>query len=209
MSEPIPTQQMRDNGLIACHVCDALCRDVLPKVGQKVRCPRCDTILRTARRGGIDLVLALALAILVLMIAALSTPFLGLAGRGLSHDATVIDAALALGDRRTWPLAIAVFALIAAIPMARAAALAWVLIPLRLGRAALPGARRAFRLAIELRPWSMAEIFVIGVSVALVKVAGLASVDLGPAFWLFVLLGVLAIAEDIALCQRTVWSLLE
>ena len=195
--------------LIACHNCDALCRDHRPLPGQKVRCPRCGTIFRTGRRAGIDIVLALALAILVLMVAALSTPFLGLAGRGLSHDASAIDAALALGDGRTWPLALAVLALIALIPMLRAAALAWVLVPLRLGRARLPWAQAALRLAIRLRPWSMAEVFVIGVAVALVKVAGLASVELGPGFWLFVLLGVLTVIEDIALCHRTVWSLLE
>ena len=197
------------DALIACHTCDALCRDVRPAPGQKVRCPRCGTIFRTGRRAGIDLVLALALAILILMVAALSTPFLGLAGRGLSHDASAIDAALALGDRRIWPLAVAVLALIALIPMARALALAWVLIPLKLSRRPLPWARGVFRLAIRLRPWSMAEVFVIGVSVALVKVAGLASVELGPGFWLFVLLGLLTVAEDIALCHRTVWSLIE
>ena len=58
------------------------------------------------------------------------------------------------------------------------------------------------------RPWSMAEIFVIGVAVALVKVSGLASVTLGPAFWSFVLLGVVALMEDAVLCRRSVWDLI-
>jgi paraquat-inducible protein A len=98
--------------------------------------------------------------------------------------------------------------MIAAIPMTRAAALIYVLLPIRLGRVPAPGARAVFRLAIELRPWSMVEIFIIGVVVALVKVAGLAVVGLGAAFWMFILLALISFYEDAALCRRTVWRLL-
>ncbi|WP_170317746.1 paraquat-inducible protein A [Paroceanicella profunda] len=195
-------------GLTACHICDALCRDERPAPGQRVRCPRCGTPLRTWRNRAIDQLLAISLAVLVLMGTALTLPFLGLEGGGLAQEATVIDAAEAIGSGRAWPLGIAVGGLIFAVPLLRALALCYVLLPLREGHPPRRHARGAFRLAIELRPWSMAEIFVIGVAVALVKISGLASVTLGPAFWIFVLLAVLVTLEDISMCRRSIWSLI-
>lgn len=195
-------------GLIACGTCDALWRDDAPGPGQRVRCPRCRTVLRTARPAALDRVLAFALATPPLMAIALTASFLTLSGGGARREASVTDAAAAIADADTWPLALAVGALIIALPVLRAVALAYVLLPLRLGRPAARHAARAFRLAVELRPWSMAEIFLIGVAVALVKVSGLAAITMGPAFWSFVALAALALMEDAALCEHSVWDLI-
>jgi paraquat-inducible protein A len=85
----------------------------------------------------------------------------------------------------------------------------YVLVPVVLDR---PGARfaiPAFRLSEAMRPWSMAEIFAIGVAVALVKVSDLARVGFGPAFWMFGILVVLVIAMDSFMCKWSVWHRLE
>ena len=68
---------------------------------------------------------------------------------------------------------------------------------------------RAFRLSEALRPWSMAEIFTIGTAIALVKVADLANVVYGPAFWMFVALIVLVVLKDAIMCRHTIWALLD
>ena len=81
--------------------------------------------------------------------------------------------------------------------------------PLVAGRPPFAGATRAFRLSERLRPWSMAEIFIIGVAVALVKVAGLATVSLGPAFWAFAILVLVTVLQDNAMCRYTIWKTLE
>ena len=43
--------------------------------------------------------------------------------------------------------------------------------------------RVAMRWAEWIEPWAMAEIFMVGVVVSLVKVSDLASLNVGPAFW--------------------------
>ena len=68
---------------------------------------------------------------------------------------------------------------------------------------------RAFRLSEALKPWSMAEIFAIGAGVALIKIANLAEVTLGPAFWMFCLLVVLIWIGDRMTCRHSVWEALE
>lgn len=194
--------------LTACHICDALCRARPPEGGERINCPRCGTRLRTVRERAIDHLLAISLTIIPLMLVGLLAPFLSLSGGGARREAGVLDAAIAVGKTDFWELAIVVGMLIVALPVLRAVALCYVLLPLRLGRPPARYAKSMFRLTMRLRPWSMAEIFVVGVAVALVKVAGLASVTLGPAFWAFVILGVIVLLEDAVLCERSIWDLI-
>ena len=196
------------DAITACHVCDALCRDHPAEDGERVRCPRCGTVLRTVRAAAMDRLLAIALAVPPLMAIGLTASFLSLSGGGARRDASVLDAAAAVAEGAFWQFSVAIALLIIALPTVRAVALCYALLPVRLGRPPARHAKAAFRLADRLRPWSMAEIFVIGVAVALVKVSGLATVTLGPAFWSFVILGVVALMEDAVLCRRSVWDVI-
>ncbi len=67
-------------------------------------------------------------------------------------------------------------------------------------------AAAAFRLSSSLRPWSMAEIFVVGTAVALVKVADIARVGLGPAFWAFALMVCVIALKDTLTSDWTLWT---
>ena len=99
--------------------------------------------------------------------------------------------------------------LIVVLPVLRASALAYTLLPLRLGRPPAPGAERAFRLAEHLRPWAMSEVFLIGVVVALVKIGGLASISLGPAFWAMAALVMVVVLESSSLDEWSIWQILD
>ncbi|MEM9969427.1 MAG: paraquat-inducible protein A, partial [Pseudomonadota bacterium] len=108
-----------------------------------------------------------------------------------------------------FPLALAVAGFIIVLPLTRLAALIYALAPLVRGRSPAPYSRQAFGLAETLRPWSMAEIFMVGVSVALIKVAGLATVSLGPAFWAFAGLVIITVLKDQLICRYSIWEALD
>jgi paraquat-inducible protein A len=55
----------------------------------------------------------------------------------------------------------------------------------------------------------MAEIFVLGVGVALVKVVDLARVEIGPAFWMFAGLVLITLLQDTFTCRWTIWRALD
>ena len=195
--------------LIACPTCDLLHRVVPVPVGGRLRCRRCRTVLMTNRANAIDRTLAAAFGSVILMIAALTLPFLELSIVGLHRNATLLDAALAFTSGLVVPLSAATALLHIVIPLGRASALAYTLMPLRLGRPPARGAATAFRVAAHLRPWAMAEVFLIGVVVALVKIGGMATVDLGPAFWAMAGLVVLVVYEGTALDEWSIWQTLE
>ncbi len=195
--------------LIACPHCDALHHATLPQSGERALCQRCHAVLISPRTGAYAHILVLAVTVMILMIGAVFFPFLQLRAAGLSSDASVFDAARAFADGGTAPLAVAVAALIVLIPIMRVMLICYVLAPLVLGRAPARHAAAAFRLSEDLRPWSMAEIFVIGVAVALVKLADLAQVVFGPAFWMFAALVIVTVLQDGFMCRWSIWRSLE
>lgn len=116
---------------------------------------------------------------------------------------------MAFSDGWLAPLSLAVLAAIVATPMLRFAALIYTIWPLANGRPAYSHAASAFRLAVAVQPWSMAEIFIVGTAVALVKVSGLASISFGPAFWALAALIVVTVLKNLALSEAAIWEAIE
>ncbi len=201
MSTPAPLDQ-----LIACPSCDALHRAARLGESERAACARCGTLLITPRARSFLHVIALAFTAMILMIAAIFFPFLKISAQGFSHASSVFEVAMAFSEGFLAPLAFAVLMLIVGLPILRFGALIYVLWPLANARPAWPHAAQAFRLAEELEPWSMAEIFIIGTAVALVKIGGLASVSLGPAFWAFCALIIVTALKNAFLSQWTIWD---
>ena len=166
-------------------------------------------VLMTSKPAAMAQVLSLALTAFVMMIAAVSFPFLTLDAGGLQNATSVIDAVLAFNDGFAFPLAVAVAFFIVIIPLMRLTALIYALGPLVREQEPRPGARTAFALAERLHPWSMAEIFIVGVTVALIKVAGLAAVTVGPAFWAFAGVVIITILKDQLICRYSIWEALD
>ncbi len=205
----VPDPSLRGEALLACPTCDMLYAEVPVPVGGRLRCRRCNTVLMTNRAGAIDRTLAASFASVILLIVALFFPFLELSVAGVVRKASLLDAAFAFADTLIFPLSVATTLLIIVLPIIRATALGYTLLPLRLGRPPAEGAQRAFRIASELRPWAMAEVFIIGVVVALVKIAGMAAISLGPAFWAMTGLVLLVVLEAVSLDEWSIWQMLE
>lgn len=204
-----PTPASTDH-LIACLHCDALYRWPEVPDGAKARCTRCHAVLLAPRRNAISAIVSLALAALVMMMAAVSFPFLQLEASGLTSAASVIDTirSYSVASGIMAPLSALMAALIVVLPALRLGGLIYALSPLAAGRAPARFATPAFRISMAMRPWAMAEIFIIGVAVALIKIAALATVSFGPSFWAFTALVVLTTAKDSLVCERTLWRIL-
>lgn len=195
--------------LIACPHCDALLRQVAVSDAQRARCPRCSSILVSPRRRSFLHVVSLSCTATILMFAAVFFPFLGVASHGLSHTASVFEVAMAFAHGWLVPLTAVLLAAIVGLPTLRFALLIYTLWPLSFGRPPWRHARFAFRLSEQLTPWSMAEIFIVGTAVALVKIGGLASISLGPAFWAFCGLIIVTVLENAFMSKWSIWEAID
>jgi paraquat-inducible protein A len=195
--------------LIVCPHCDAVYHLKEPEVGEQAVCQRCHTVLIAPRRKASLKIIAVALATFILIIGATFFPFLTIDAAGNKNSVSVFDSALAFSSGLMILLSLATAALIMLVPLTRAVLTLYVLVPIVLDLPPAKHAMQAFRLSQALRPWSMAEIFALGCAVALVKVADLATVGFGPAFWMFGGLVILIVAQDRFMCNWSVWNSLE
>ena len=193
------------DGLIACPECDALYRAADVTHGQRAVCARCHTVLISPRRHAGMAIIALALTSLILVMGALWFPFLRIEARGLGQEATLWEVATSFVGGPLLAVSVAVTAAIVVLPFLRALLILYTLVPVVFDRPPRRHAARAFGLSESLRPWSMAEVFAIGCAVSLVKIADLATVSLGPAFWMFAALVVVTVAQDQLVCRWSVW----
>ncbi len=172
------------------------------------RCPRCDAVLRRARRDPFGAPMALAVTGLVLFAVAVSEPFLDLTLGGFGQATLLSSGPVQLRQSGLWEVALVVFATTMAAPLARLGAIAWVLAGLRM-RDPLPGLHVAFRWVERLKPWSMIEVFLLGVFVAYTRLAALATVHVGAAMYALGGLMLVMAAADVALDPEAVWEALD
>ncbi|SLN24456.1 Inner membrane protein YebS [Aquimixticola soesokkakensis] len=204
-----PLQPIGQDDLIACPSCDALYHVRVPQVGERATCARCETVLIAPKSNAMLRIVALSITNLILVVSALFLPFLSISRAGFYNATSIMDAILAFAQGPMFLLSIAVGALIVVVPMARMLLTLYVVAPLEFGAAPLPRAAQAFRLFESLKPWSMAEIFVLGCGIALVKVADLATVDFGAAFWMMGVLVVVVLLQDNLMDRWSIWRALE
>jgi paraquat-inducible protein A len=195
--------------LLCCPVCDALHEIGEVPDGLRLRCVRCNSVIAVGRPEAITRIVVLASTALILMWIVVFYPFLTLQNGVFTSKASVFETVMSFSEGVMVPLSLAVAAFVIVLPVARLGTLIWALGPLSFGRAPLPGAAFALRWAEILRPWSMAEIFMVGVAVALVKLADLATLSMGPAFWSFAAIVVITTLKDTQMSKHSLWQALD
>jgi paraquat-inducible protein A len=201
-------QSLSDTSLIACQHCDLLQRLPDLAAGASARCPRCDKELWRRREDSLNRTLALSLAAAVLFLIAQSVPMLGLTIVGRQAFTTVIGGAEHLwSNGRQIVAALVLFTAVIAPALQIGITLAVVL-----------GARRerpprwVGRLLSHhptTRTWSMIEVMLLGVLVALIKIAELATVIPGLALFALGGLVFLFAAMQASFDPREVWDRIE
>ena len=192
--------------VLACRQCDAIYPGAPPEPGDRAVCPRCHTVIAAPRKRAGAWIIGLSLAILGLAVAAMFLPFLSIRRFGLGNNVSLFDAVAFFAPGT---LAVAVAILVLGVPLIRAAISLYVLGPIMAGRAAAPRAGAAFRLSERLRPFAMAEIFMIGCAIAVTKLGSFARVEIGPAFWIFGGMAALTVLLDRMTCSWTIWNTLD
>ena len=191
--------------LIACHECDLLHRLRPLPAKSKARCRRCGALLYAHHPRTVERTLALARGGLILLLIANSYPFLSLESQGSVLETTLITGTILLSQQSMVGVAILVLLTSMLVPCVLLASLVYVLWPIKRGYH-LPAARSAFRLALILRPWSMTEIFLLGILVSVFKLAKMATIIPGTALFAFLALVFVLASVSACLDPHTVWE---
>ncbi|CAD6551580.1 Intermembrane transport protein PqiA [Paraburkholderia kirstenboschensis] len=196
---------MNAGRLIACHECDLLQRETTLTGEGVLRCCRCRAELFRSHPEGLDRALAYTLTAIVLFVIGNAFPIVGLSVNGDLVQTTLLGAVRILYRDGMWPIAGLVFATTFLMPLLQMSSMAYILLPLRFNRRPYR-ADIVFRLLGLARPWGMTEVLILGMLVALVKLAHIASVVPGVGLWTFGALMLMLAAASAAFDPHELWQ---
>jgi paraquat-inducible protein A len=161
--------------LLACEECDALYQRRRLAPGDVARCTRCGATVGRGHWLAADGQLALASGALAVFVLGNVRDIVTLDLRGAETPVTLFESVVATWTAGEHVVALLAFSTAFAFPLAVILLRLYVLWPLSMGRVArgFVPAMRALRWVTR---WSMVEVFMVGTLIAIVKLAGLASV---------------------------------
>lgn len=175
---------MRSSRFAVCEHCDAVHARRALRRGEIAQCTRCGGELYRNRPSDLQWMLALTLASGIVFVIANCYPIVTMELKGVPSHTTLWGAIRATWDTGVGPISVLAALTVFFFPLAQILLFAYVLGALLRRRvpAGFIDAMHALRL---MRPWSMVEVFVLGILVSVVKIAGMASIQLEVGIFAF------------------------
>ncbi|CAB3749536.1 paraquat-inducible protein A [Paraburkholderia solisilvae] len=198
-------------GLIACHACGRVQRrtGALPD-GSPQRCERCGAALHRRNPDSLIRTWALLIAAAVLYIPANLLPVLHTTSLVGTEDDTIMSGVVYFWTSGDWPLAIIVFVASILVPMMKLTVLSILTITTQRRSRWRPHERTTlYRVVERIGRWSMLDIFVITMTIALVRFKSLAEITAGPGAIAFGSVVILTMLASMQFDPRLIWDNLE
>jgi paraquat-inducible protein A len=144
-----------------------VCRRPLAR-GETARCARCQAVLERHHALGTGAMLALVLTALVVFVEANVWPIVTFGLNGEQVSTTLWGIVTTMWKEDAQVVSVLAAATLFFFPLAKILVLGWLLLFARAGRRA-PGFRALMVALHYLQPWTMSEVFVLGVLVSIVK----------------------------------------
>ncbi|MFK7896005.1 MAG: paraquat-inducible protein A [Myxococcota bacterium] len=203
-----------------CHVCCLVV--ALPKQfageadgtaeheGFALSCPRCGASVHRRKPNSISRTWAFLMAAIICYIPANLYPIMTSTSLGTAQSDTILSGVIFLFSHGMWPLAVIVFVASVIVPVLKIAILIGLVLSVQWKSQWRPR-RRAFlyRMVEAIGRWSMVDVYVVTILVALVHLGSLASVDAELGAFFFGAVVVLTILAAESFDPRLIWDQLE
>ena len=190
-------------GLFVCADCTTISR----AVGGAGRCPHCGAELRFRKPHSLARTWAFLIAALLLYVPANMLPVMHTEWVSGANDDTILSGIAYLWKTGSWPLALVVFVASVSVPLLKIVTLSGLAVSVQLRSQWKPQLRaRAYRVLELVGRWSMLDIYVTALLVALVQAKALAKIDAGPGALAFAAVVVLTMAATMSFDPRLIWD---
>ena len=192
-------------GLCLCHGCGGLSR--LGGDGHDLCCRRCGAALHLRKPDSIARTWAYLIAAYILYVPANTLPMMRTGSLFGAQADTIMSGVVYLWHSGSWHIALVVFIASVVVPLAKMFSLTYLLISVQLGWTHRPMERtRLYRILEFVGPWSMLDVFVVMILVALVQLKELATIQPGLAVAAFGGVVVLTMLAAMAFDPRLLWQ---
>ena len=195
----------QDAGLISCHSCHLLCRSA--KQPAHMLCPRCGASMHDRKPNSIARTWALVLAALIFYIPANVLPITTVISLGKAQSDTIMSGVIYFIHTGMWPIALVIFLASVFVPLLKLLILMFLLISVQRKSSWRPRDRtQLYRIVEAIGRWSMVDIYVVTVLVALLKLGVLASIEAGVGAVFFGLVVVITMFAAMSFDPRLIWD---
>jgi paraquat-inducible protein A len=203
---PAPAATAAALGLTVCHTCELLVPAAPP--GGHAHCPRCGSPVHGVRQpDSIARTWALLGSAALMLVPANLYPVMTVIHFGHGEPSTILGGVMHLIDSGTWPLAMLVFFASFVVPVSKIAVLVLLLVTAQAGSAWRRRDRTLlYRVTEVVGAWSMVDIFLVGILVALVNFGSLATVRPGIGAVFFGAAVLLTMLAALSFDPRLIWD---
>ena len=192
--------------LIGCHTCHLLCRS--PSHGVRgLTCPRCGTHLHRRKPNSIARTWALILAAAIFYVPANVLPITIVTSLGKKQADTIISGVIYFISTGMWPIALVIFVASVFVPLLKLLALSYLSFSVQRKSGWRPVDRtKIYRMAEVVGRWSMVDVYVVTILVAMVNLGALATIEAGPAAVYFCGVVIITMFAAISFDPRLIWD---
>lgn len=195
------------SGLMSCHACHQLSR-IPPMVNEgDAICPRCGAHLHLRKPNSISRTWALLIAAYILYIPANLLPVMTVISFGKGEADTILSGVKELIHAGMMPIALLVFFASITVPVLKLLALTYLLLSVQYKSQWRPRQRtKLYRMTEVVGRWSMIDIFMISILIALVKLDAVATIEPGPGAISFAAVVILTMFAAMSFDPRLIWD---
>ena len=196
-----------DRSLASCHTCGLLLQ--LPP-GRHGRCPRCGDAVHLRKSNSIRNTWALLLAAIAMYLPANVLPIMTVTSLGNTQSDTIMSGVIYFIHSGSWPVALVIFIASIFVPILKLLILTGLLISVQRRWQWRPVDRtRLYGLTEAIGRWSMLDIYVVTILVALVHLGALANIEAGAGAVFFAAVVVITMLAAESFDPRLIWDGLE
>jgi paraquat-inducible protein A len=188
-------------GLASCHLCQKVASVELDK------CPRCGTALHSRKSNSLNRTLALLCTATILYIPANIWPIMITDQFGSSIESTILGGVVLLIQMDSIPVAVIIFIASVMVPVGKLLSLFYLCWTLNSGSSVSPRQRTiAYRITELIGKWSMIDVFVVSILVALVHIGKILVIRPGIASITFAALVIVTMIASKGFDPRLFWD---
>jgi paraquat-inducible protein A len=198
------------SGLISCHSCGMLTGRPMSAGKPRMSCPRCGAHLHVRKTNSISRTWSLVIAAIIFYVPANLLPVTQTTYLGSTHSDTIMSGVIYFMQTGSWGIALIIFTASIVVPIAKLIILSGLLLSVQWRSRWRPRERsRLYRIIEVIGRWSMLDVFVVTVLVALVRLGYLTTIEAGVGVVYFAAVVVITMVAAMTFDPRLMWDVLE
>jgi paraquat-inducible protein A len=199
-----------EKSLVSCHSCHLVCQATAVHGKGEMLCPRCGSVLHQRKPRSLARTWALVIAAFIFYIPANVLPITKVISLGKAQSDTIMSGVIYFIHTGMWPIALVIFIASIFVPLVKLFILTFLLISVERQWQWRPKDRTSlYRITEAIGRWSMTDIYVVTILVALVKLGGLATIEAEPGAIFFAAVVVSTMFAAMSFDPRLIWDPLE